>query len=134
MPRPFVFRVLVGALAVVAVAACDIDLFGFDRRAMVGPDGLYVGETQFYVILDKWDNLRPCAILEGRVTELGWNDKVILANQQTCSGKPSEWVVIHLDTGIIDPQIDSARMKARPELSRIQIMSAHEAWDRLGRR
>jgi hypothetical protein len=123
--------VVVGA--VVALVACDIDLFGNDRRTIAGPYGLFVGETKFYLILDKWENNRPCGILEGSVTELGWNDQVILANQETCSGKPSGWMVIHLKTEVIDPPIDSAKLKRRHDLSRIQVMPVRAAWNRLKR-
>jgi len=130
--RPLL-RVLVVGL-VFLQAACDIDLFGNDRRAIVGPYGLFLGEGKFYLILDKWDNKQPCGILEGSVTELGWNDEVILANQQTCSGKPSGWMVVHVKTGMIDPPINSVRLQKRPDLSRIQVMPAGTAWDRLKRR
>jgi hypothetical protein len=124
---------------VMAVAACDIDPFGFDRRTIVGPYGLFVGEGKFYLILDKWENNRPCGILDGSVTELGWNDQVILVNQETrsCGGKPSGWMVINVKTGLIEPPVDSATLHAkfqtRPDLSRIQVMSARAAWDRLKR-
>lgn len=119
--------------AIVALTACDIDLFGNGRRAIAGPYGLFIREGKFYVVLDKWENNRPCGILEGSVTELGWNDLLIVANQETCSGKPSGWMVIHIETGVIDPPIDSARLRTRSDLNRIQIMPVRSAWERLKR-
>jgi hypothetical protein len=131
--RGALFCCLIGVV-LIALAACDIDVFGNDRRTVAGPYGLFVADGKFYLIFDKWDNLRPCGILEGSITELGWNDQIILAKQDTCSGKPSGWMVVHVDTGVIDPPIDSAKLQMRSDLTRIQVMPVDVAWNRLGRR
>ena len=132
--------------AVVAVSVCGIGActgivigISYDRRTIVGPYGLVVGDGKFYLILDQWESNQPCGILDGAVTELGWNDQVIVVNQETgsCGGKPSGWMIINVKTGLIEPPVDSARLHAkfqtRPELSQIQVMPVRAAWDRLKR-
>src|SRR5439155_18401200 len=90
-------RSRLSTVAIIAVtvvcAACDIDLFGNDRRSVVGPYGLFVGEGKYYLVLDKFEN--GCGILGGSVRQIGWNDRIILVEQETCGGNGarSGWMV-----------------------------------------
>ena len=128
-------RILAG-IAVIALvatlAACDIDLFGNDRRSIVGPYGLFVVEGgKYYLVLDKFQD--GCGILGGSVRQIGWSDQVILVDQETCGGRgaSSGWVVVNVKTRKIDGPIDQSAIKARSDLSAIQVMTANSAWEKL---
>ena len=118
-------------VVIVTVPACDIDLFGNDRRSVVGPYGLFVGEGTYYLVLDKFEP--PCGILGGSVQQIGWNDRVILVQQKTCGGRGgrSGWVVVNVKTGAVEGPIDPSIISTRSELAGIKVLAADTAWKKL---
>ncbi len=112
-------------------AACDVDLFGSNRRAIVGPYGLYNGEDTFWVVLDEPGTNRDS--LGGQVSQIGWNDQVILFEQETCGGScpRSGWLLIHVGARTVEGPIDPATIKTRRDLVGIEVMQGDSAWKKL---
>jgi len=117
---------LVAALVLI-LAACDVDLFGVDRQSLVGPYGIYVAEGKFYLVLDSVENV--CGLVDGAISQIGWSDAVILVQVEPCveKGPPSGWRVVDVKTQKVQT-IDEQTIKARPELARLKLMSADQAW------
>jgi hypothetical protein len=90
------------ATLVVAVAGCDVDVFGLDARPVVGEYKLLVWEGGKYSLIR--DTRDGCGVLGGTVSQIGWNDRVILAEQETCGGKGarSGWMVVNVKTHAIE--------------------------------
>lgn len=111
-------------------AACDIDLFGTDEQPMVGPYSLTVWEGGTYSLTkDKRDY---CGVLNGHVLRIGWNDRVILAERESCRDEKSRgWMVVDLKTHKIEGPLDTATVKSRPELDGIKIRAADVVWKSL---
>ena len=109
------------------LSACDVDLFGNDRQPLVGPYGIFVGEGKFYLVLDRFDS--GCGLLGDAIHRIGWNQDVILIEVEPCvgNGTPSDWRVVDVRTGKIET-IDKSTIEARPDLARLQLMSADDAW------
>src|SRR4029450_3817366 len=103
----------------ISIAACDVDLFGNDRRSIVGPYGLFVGEGSYWVVLDGPSSNRE--VLGGTVRQIGWNEKVILFEQETCGGvcPLSGWLVVHVSGRTVEGPIDAVTIKARSDLADI---------------
>ena len=118
---------LIAALALL-LAACDVDLFGNDRQPLVGPYGIFVGETKFYLVLDHFEG--GCGLLGDAIYQIGWSDAVILVQLEPCGGKkgpPAGWRVVDVKTQKIE-KIDESTIKARPDLVGLKLMSADQAW------
>ena len=126
-------------MAVVAlcsvVTACDIDLFGSNRRTIVGPYGLYNGEERFWVVLDAphGGDLGDRESLGGQVRQIGWNDQEILFEQEICGGPcpRAGWLVVHVGTRTVEGPIDPTTIKTRRDIQSIQTMTAESAWKKL---
>ena len=115
------------------LCACDVDLFGFDQRRLVGPYWLHVWEGGLFTLeTAKEPKDGGCGVLGGRVRRLGWTDTVILAEQQTCggTGARSGWVVVTLKSQAIEA-VDEAEIRARPELAGIKVLAIDEVWKQL---
>jgi hypothetical protein len=119
------------AVCLIGSAACDVDLFGTDAQPMVGPYKLMVWEGGKYsLVTDKRDS---CGVLEGHVLRIGWNERVILAEQETCSAEKdrSGWMVIDLKTQKLEGPFDAATIRARPDLTGIDVKAADVVWKKL---
>jgi hypothetical protein len=116
-------------LLVLGLAACDVDLFGNDRRPLIGPYGIFVGEGKFYLVLDQYR--APCGgLLDAAVYQIGWNDATILVQVEPCggaNGPPSGWRVVDIQSRKI-AAITAEHMKARPDLMGIKLVRANDAW------
>ncbi len=116
----------------VVSAACDVDLFGSNRRTIVGPYGLYNGEETYVVVLDEPNANRDS--LGGQVRYIGWNNEVILFQQETWCGDGcpgSGWLVIHVSERKVEGPIDPATIKTRRDLVGIKVMQVEAAWKKL---
>lgn len=119
------------------LAVCDVDLFGSNRRTIVGPYGLYNGEETFYVVLDgprfAGGSLGNRESLGGQVRQIGWNNEVILFEQETCGGDcpRAGWLMIHVSTRSVEGPIDPTTIETRHDLQSIEIMNAASAWKKL---
>lgn len=128
--RRATFKGAGGVLLLAAgLAACDLDLFGNDRRPLVGPYGLFVGEGKYFLVLDRYRG--PCGgLLDDAVYQIGWNEKNILVQVEPCSAAdapPSGWRLVDLETKEIGTITDE-QVKARPDLAGIKLVQASEAW------
>jgi len=112
-------------------AACDIDLFGTDEQPMVGPFSLMVWDGgSISLITNKRDS---CGVLNGTVSQIGWNDRLILAEREKpCFANETRgWMVVDLKTHKIEGPFETAVIKSRPELAGIQLRPAYVVWKSL---
>lgn len=132
MSRPFRhLAILIVWLASVCGSACDVDLFGFDQRKLVGPYCLHVFEGGRYSV-DTKESPDGCGVLGGRVLRIGWTDDFILAEQETCGGRGgrSGWVLLNVKSKAVEA-IEASAIQKRPELASIKVLEAKAAWESL---
>ncbi len=124
------FTTVCVAILYLTLAGCDVDLFGTDAHPVIGPYKLLVWEGGKYSLIT--DVRDGCGVLGGTVTRIGWNDRVILAEQETCGawGARSGWMVVDVKTRAIEGPIDPATIAKRPDLpaAGIKVISAEVAW------
>jgi hypothetical protein len=131
-------KIISNILIISVLTGCiggDIDIFGTDRRNIIGDFALFrceeweKGGVGFF--LD--DRTKPWSgtgVLNGTVRELGWNKRYILAWQNPDNGI-SGWFVVDLKTKIIQGPIADNILKIYSRIQHIHVFSAEEAWRRL---
>jgi len=119
------------ATLAVILAGCDVDVFGLDARPIVGDYKLLVWEGGKYSLIR--DTRDGCGVLGGTIRRIGWNDRVILAEQETCDGEGarSGWMVVNVKTHAIEGPLEPGSIRARPELASLEVTPAETAWNRL---
>lgn len=123
---------LAAALAVMTMAgACDLDPFGFSCRDIAEDYCLQQWEDGFTYYLD--DDRAPSndggGALDGRVFQIGWNDRFIVAQRSATSGGDLGWMVVDLRTRAVSGPYQWSQLSR--EQRTLQIMSPRAAWAKL---
>jgi len=122
-------RAAVVRLLTIGLIACDVDLFGTDRRPLVGPYGIFVHEGTFFLVLESIE--MPCELLGDAIYQIGWNDRLILAQLEprVGEGPPSGWRLVHVETKTIET-LTEQQARTGPDLAGLKLLRAQDAWSR----
>ena len=120
--RYYICRLTTVTLAL-CFSGCDIDLFGTDSKRITG--------EYFLTLTDGPDH---CAVKAGRefitpnLEMIGWRKPIILCRAYDAS----TWDIIATDTGR-RTTISEAKRQSNPAYTSIDVHSAPEVWQSLGR-
>jgi hypothetical protein len=123
---------LAAALAVMTMAgACDQDPFGFSCRDIAKDYCLQQWEDGSTYYLD--DGRAPSkeggGALDGTVSQIGWNDRFIVAQRSATAGGGLGWMVVDLRTRWVSGPYQWSQLSR--EQRTLQIMSPSAAWTKL---
>ncbi len=86
---------------------------------------------RYYVVRERLED--GCGITNGDVRRIGWNDRVILVEQETCKvlNAPPELMLIDMTTQAVSGPFSERDLATMPELRSIHLVNADEVWDKL---
>lgn len=78
------------------------------------------------------DSSEGGSIIGGIVIRLGWSDRYIVAERHSIyRGDADGWMIIDVQSGMIDGPFKEIEFRARPEAKGIEIYDVNEAWKKL---
>ena len=120
------------------VTGCDVDVFGFAARPLVGPYALVQIETGGPYVLEgpgrsldrRADPDRRDKLLDGYVRRIGWDEERILVERVPASGAAdsTDFVIVGLDDHQVRGPVSAAVVAAAPELRALRLISAGAAY------
>ena len=114
-------------------AGCtDQDPFGLSTRDIQGAYELEQWEDGSTYYLNGPSDLahEGWGALEGTVSKLGWSEGAIVVWQDDC-GSGEGWRIVDTKKNQISPIVEQDRIDSDPQLSKISIVRASDAWEEL---
>jgi hypothetical protein len=113
----------VAILLTLALASCDVDLFGLDAKHIAGPYNLTLTDVPDHCAVElKHD------FITSNLEVIGWRKPVILCKAY----ESNTWDVIDTTAGT-QSRISEAERRANPLYSAIDVRPAIDAWKSLKR-
>jgi len=111
--------------------ACDQDPFGFSCRDIVEDYCLQQWEdgSTYYLDDDRALSKDGGGAFDGTVSQIGWNDRFIVAQRSATSGGYLGWMVVDLRIRAVSGPYQWSQLSR--EQRTLQIMSPSAAWAKL---
>ncbi len=125
---------LLGFISVFLLISCDQDPLHLSYRNVVGVYDLHRWEDgkTYYLEENGAENINGGGVLEGAITQIGWNKDFIIAKRSsTFAGDPNGWVVLDVNKKIIKGTFSDDMIKKITEEKGIRFLDSGKAWDEL---
>jgi hypothetical protein len=129
-------RILFAFLCGLSLASCDLDLLHRGERRVAGTYELSKSESgNYYLVREQDADKSGTGVVEGTVTQIGWNDKFIMVERKASFGGDKDgWMIIAITNESMVGPFTGDEVKSHPEVAGIHPMPPREAWNRADRR
>ena len=122
-------------LAVLTIfTACNQDPFHLSYRAVAGRYVLHRWEDgkTYYLEETGQESANGGGVLDGIVTEIGWNGSYIVARRHAIfGGDPDGWMIVNVQQRSVRGPYSDHQVTEMPEIRGIHALSAEQAWKEL---
>jgi hypothetical protein len=118
---------------IVALCGCDQDPFRLrERPVLAGYELQQWEDSKTFYLVRSGENDNGGGVLDGTVTQIGWNTRYIIAERKANFGGDKDgWMIIDTSTRTMSGPFSDRDLKARPEARGVSTMPAAQAWQRL---
>ena len=120
------------ALALLLLSGCDQDPLGCSIGTLPGGYGLQQWDSGDLYYLKGPGETETGGVLEGTVSQIGWNDQFIVAERHsTFRGDADGWMLVNVRSHQISGPYRESAWRKNPVLSNVRVYKASSAWQTL---